>query len=243
MGKSCFKSHSNSCPIEWHTHTHTQLPVPMVMPVPMRVLALLLALLSGPASVRVCAARAPVECRSTLDDSFFNRCRMDAPPTALTALAQAVGTWLAPQLIAVAGTAVLLLLPLLLLSAHLHPDRDAESDAESDGVRSRDHDANHAVSRHRTLTGDGVNVDSSDQPFTRVSDGVSSGEGRRWRSPSFKFVCVRAYLRSHLLALNFLRRASYTLALSVALYAVFRQHRPCTCSDDGLNFAPNGCKY
>ena len=38
--------------------------------------------------------------------------------------------------------------------------------------------------------------------------------------------------------LNFVHRMSYALVLDVALYAVFRQHRPCKCPSD-----PDGGGY
>jgi membrane-associated phospholipid phosphatase len=41
------------------------------------------------------------------------------------------------------------------------------------------------------------------------------------------------YRRIKLQIINWIHRTTYTLTLNVALYAVFRQHRPCTCTMDG----------
>jgi membrane-associated phospholipid phosphatase len=68
----------------------------------------------------------------------------------------------------------------------------------------------------------------------------------------FSHVRLRDIKASHLkrfhqlkvLTLNFLHRICYTLVLDVALYALFRQSRPCRCTDDGgKTFAHVGSIY
>jgi membrane-associated phospholipid phosphatase len=44
---------------------------------------------------------------------------------------------------------------------------------------------------------------------------------------------LKRYNNLQIQTLNFLHRMCYTLVLDVALYAVFRQSRPCRCTDDG----------
>jgi len=55
---------------------------------------------------------------------------------------------------------------------------------------------------------------------------------------------LRRFVQLQMMTLNFLHRVCYTLVLDVALYAVFRQSRPCKCTDNGgLTFAHVGSLY
>jgi membrane-associated phospholipid phosphatase len=55
---------------------------------------------------------------------------------------------------------------------------------------------------------------------------------------------VRRLVHSKLALLNFLHRICYSLVLDVALYAAFRQLRPCKCSNDGgVTFTHVGSRY
>ncbi|KAG2381768.1 hypothetical protein C9374_006152 [Naegleria lovaniensis] len=52
------------------------------------------------------------------------------------------------------------------------------------------------------------------------------------------------FLHNKIVILNFLHRVCYTLVLDVALYAVFRQMRPCSCTTDGgKSFLHFGSRY
>ncbi|KAL9643579.1 hypothetical protein ABK040_010192 [Willaertia magna] len=52
------------------------------------------------------------------------------------------------------------------------------------------------------------------------------------------------FTHNKIVILNFLHRVCYTLVLDVALYAVFRQLRPCKCTSDGGNtFQHVGSRY
>lgn len=120
-------------------------------------------------------------CKNVLDDSFFNKCRVDNPPSALTSFAETITSFVTPVLLANYAVTVLLFLPLFV-----------SHDRASDGT-------------------------------TVLNRGV--------------------FQKRHLLLLNLMHRVGYTLALNVALYAVFRQRRPCECSTDGVNFIPIGSRY
>eukprot|EP00287_Rhodomonas_sp_CCMP768_P028281 CAMPEP_0202846866 /NCGR_PEP_ID=MMETSP1389-20130828/73959_1 /ASSEMBLY_ACC=CAM_ASM_000865 /TAXON_ID=302021 /ORGANISM="Rhodomonas sp., Strain CCMP768" /LENGTH=136 /DNA_ID=CAMNT_0049524493 /DNA_START=79 /DNA_END=485 /DNA_ORIENTATION=- len=52
-----------------------------------------------------------------------------------------------------------------------------------------------------------------------------------------------AYCAVKLSAIHFLYRTSYALALDVALYAVFQQRRPCSCSFNGGDYKQVGSTY
>jgi len=47
----------------------------------------------------------------------------------------------------------------------------------------------------------------------------------------------------HILALNFLHRVGYTLTLTVALYCIFRQHRPCQCYSSSSSSSGSHAPY
>lgn len=54
---------------------------------------------------------------------------------------------------------------------------------------------------------------------------------------------LKKFYHNRLVLLNFLHRIGYTLILSVVLYSVFRQRRPCRCTSDGVNFQHFGSIY
>ena len=126
-------------------------------------------------------ANAAQQCENTIDDSFFNKCRIDIPAGVPTAIAQTVTNWINPMLLSTTGTSVVLLMPLLLLF------------------------------------------------------------GRKMRVAMLSEATIN-YHYYQLMALNFVHRIGYTMALNVALYAVFRQHRPCSCSAGTGPGVQKGCK-
>lgn len=54
---------------------------------------------------------------------------------------------------------------------------------------------------------------------------------------------LATFERAYLGTLNFVHRGAYTLTLNVALYAVFRQHRPCRCGPRGGPYEQVGSIY